>query len=485
MNVNFLNGSDRQHEVVRAALRKLLHLDLDRFGFSINVSFVPNPVSDPHVHHPFAVTTPGFPVDMKFRDDFPHFQVGGSQLDRATQRDYSSERFAIETVIHELGHAILHQLPSVLESEVTDLFHTTPAEMNPTNRRWEDRPEEGIAETFKDAFLPRGQREFSNRTNVTIPIRKYPRFRAIYRESAATGGEAFLEDFDSGSFVNPHDEGFIHIVNLLTDASQPDGWRISWLTGDQFGGASYPPPSLGSGLLRTNAGPYTPGPPFFVPTPPAAGAKIILPSDLFRDGVYEAAMIAPPLGAGACSGSVSVGVPDPNDPEAGAYGIVAGMSRDGNGVVTVSCNAIWSPTKDLWSGGLNVIDFMQSGTVSSAHVSFVFRITINGTFATFYIADRDTDEVLFNVTIDLTVPQPSSNDEFRRVFIESSAQRMILSSGVTSGGAAGDHYSWDYILYQPGGIEGEDVPRGEVTHGDSASGRNPSRHRVMGSKIES
>lgn len=471
MDLTFLNGSDHQHEVVRDALRSLLHLNLDRFNFSVEVSFAPNPVSDPLVHHPFAVTVTGFPTTITIRDDFPHFQVGG-----AMHSEYASLDFARETVIHELGHALLHRLPRALEEEIADLFDTTPDTWNPTGVKWENRPEEGIAETFKDAFLPNSQREFTNRTNVAIPIRKYQDFRHIFRESAATGGEEFREDFDSGSFVNEHDEGFFHVINLLTDATQPDGWRITWLKGDQQGGANYPHPTLGSGLLRTNVSAYIPQPPFFNPNPPAGGANIRIGSAMFRDGVYEAAMIAPPLAAGACSGSVEVAVPDS---VGGASGnaISCGMSRDSSGVVTVSCSGV-ALGFDLWAGGLNIIDRMSEATVAGSHVNFIFRITIDGNFATFYIADRDTSEELFTATVDLTQPQSGSNSGIRQAFIASSQERLITSRGITSGGVNGDHFAWDYILYQPGGIEGEDVPSGE-TNGAQGDGGTRRKLRVV------
>lgn len=192
VEVAFTNGSADQRRVVNDSLGLLLHLDLDRFDFTLTIDFRPNPVSDPNTHHPFAVTE-SFPdhEETHFRDDFPRFREGG---------DYGTERFAQETVIHEVGHAILHQLPAAQEAAIVGMFGTTPAEMNPIDRRWEDRPEEGIVETFKDAFLPQGQREFANRTSQKLPIHDYPQFRRRWRDASVVPGTGETEDVVYPSF---------------------------------------------------------------------------------------------------------------------------------------------------------------------------------------------------------------------------------------------------------------------------------------------
>lgn len=176
MEVNFVNGAGEQHEVFSSVLGSLLHLDLDDFDLTLNVEFVADP--SPGLHNEFAYTeSSGGDADIRIRSDFPAF---------APVQIWGSTRFANEVVAHELGHALLGRLTDNAREQIASMFDTTPDDWN--SGGWEDRPLEGIVETFKDAFLPAALREFFNRTNHKIPIHQYPAFRALWRQELSNAG---------------------------------------------------------------------------------------------------------------------------------------------------------------------------------------------------------------------------------------------------------------------------------------------------------
>lgn len=224
MNVTFINGSAYQQEVVLRALGSLLHLDLDRFTFDAEIEFVANP--DPNIHNEFA-TTEGPPILIQLREDFPHF---------APQALWGDIRFANETVIHELGHALLRVLETSVLASILELFDATIEDYDSDDERaWENRVREGIAETFKDAFLPNSLRLHANRTNVKLPITKYPDFRAIFRSGLAGGGR-FCYLYGSASFrvedewelgrpIHQSDNDDIAFVHFR-DFIDPTGWGV-------------------------------------------------------------------------------------------------------------------------------------------------------------------------------------------------------------------------------------------------------------------
>ena len=225
MDLTFLNGSDQQKEVVRSAVTSLLHLDLSHFDFAVEVSFVPDPLQE--LHNEFATTTDGDPVDMRIREDFPAFAGA----------EWRSTQFALETVAHEIGHAITDKLPLVDQESLATLFGTTVAAWR-VGDDWKDIPYEGIAETFKDAFLPGDMRAYSNRTNHSIPINKYAEFRSIYRNAEADGTnggidipEYNLDLFRQGDISTVEDDMWPNlpwagtVTNPLSLISSGDGLR--------------------------------------------------------------------------------------------------------------------------------------------------------------------------------------------------------------------------------------------------------------------
>lgn len=261
MNITFLNGTTEQHDAVREALGDLLHLDTDTvFSFPWDIDFVPNPVSDPAVHHAFAVTEliPAHPV-THFRDDFPRF----SPVDT-----YGSPASARQAVIHELGHAAEANLATDVQEMVAALFGATQATLYPTDRAWEDRPGEGMAETFKDAFLPQALRATPNSTNVKIPIPKYAELRRLFRSgtSLPAGFAPIFDRFDTNTLANyewtngsffessyvawtPNEIDTLAAISFVTDLIHAntyiDGPRgFKWKTGPAGSGGTISPPEL-------------------------------------------------------------------------------------------------------------------------------------------------------------------------------------------------------------------------------------------------
>lgn len=178
MILDFANGTDAQKDVVRDTYRRLLNFSLDPYSFTNTVSFDPDPSPSSDTEFAWTTTTDPAAVETVIRDDFPHF--GG--------HEWNSREFAMETVAHELGHALMGQLPSSDLIRLRDMFVTDPSDWNDTNAAWEDRGLEGAAETFKDAFLPQRFRAYANRTNRKLPIWRYPEFRRIFRQPDQTGG---------------------------------------------------------------------------------------------------------------------------------------------------------------------------------------------------------------------------------------------------------------------------------------------------------
>lgn len=221
MQITFTNGTPEQHQVVREALGDLLHLDTDAaFPFAWEISFIPNPVADEHVHHPFAVTVlNGSVPTTKFRDDFPRFEPTNT---------WGSPGFARETVIHELGHAAEVNLATDVQEKVAQLFGVAQADLYPTEKAWQDRPGEGMAETFKDAFLPQHLREFANRTNVKLPIPKYPEFRHLFRSGSGGGGgdDVFLRNTPNSDFSLGPPSSYDGVEGLASPliAFYPNAW---------------------------------------------------------------------------------------------------------------------------------------------------------------------------------------------------------------------------------------------------------------------
>lgn len=175
MDINFLGGTQEQQNLYMAALGLLMHFPVDEIDISVDVDFVADP--SPGLHNEFAYSGGESGTGYSnIKNDAPGF----ASLDPSGQR-YGMPFFN-EVVAHELAHIILGNLPLENQEAIAAMFGTTVATWAPDGA-WEDRPLEGICETFKDAFLPNRFRTYFNRTNHKLPIADYPEFRSLWRLS--------------------------------------------------------------------------------------------------------------------------------------------------------------------------------------------------------------------------------------------------------------------------------------------------------------
>jgi hypothetical protein len=196
VNYSFANGTLEQRKLWAAASNLLLNYPAEAIGLDVTVEFVdPSEVGNGHTG--LAVTQ--FTYDsssstQKVRMDAPGY---GSQrkvmeaLAASLGLPYNVTRFYMETAAHELGHSAFAALDPQRRLEICRMFGVNTdsiAVIEPEDADWTERIIEGIAETFKEAFLPARHRIFPNRTQRRIPYTEFPNFRRIFRGSGNVGG---------------------------------------------------------------------------------------------------------------------------------------------------------------------------------------------------------------------------------------------------------------------------------------------------------
>lgn len=185
MELVFLNGNELQQAACRTAAHNLLNLPFGSINLKHTVEFTSDPL--PASHNEFAATT------YSYDNTEPFTKI--ASVAPEWPEPWRGVKFLQETYAHELGHGFFAALPEAARIAIAELFGFSTDSLTtlfPSGVNWEDRPGEGIAETFKDAFLPRRFRRYANRTNHTIPIHKYAEFRSLWRQAAPevlTGGE--------------------------------------------------------------------------------------------------------------------------------------------------------------------------------------------------------------------------------------------------------------------------------------------------------
>lgn len=251
MEIDYTGGTAYQREVTTAAASSLINFPLSAMHMGIwDISFVADP-DEGKSHNEFAITTvatkeQGY-AETRIRSDAPDFEKSG--------RDWSGILFYYESVAHELGHGLFWNLPSSRRLAVCRMFGVDtddPAVIYPTELAWEDRIGEGIAETFKDAFMPPSLRRYYNRTNHKIPIAAYPRFRSLFRFEGATGfnylygSSSFrvdLSDYDLTELPyhrsDHDDEAFVFYEEIK---GYEQGWGVDM---SQFKESTHHPFSIG------------------------------------------------------------------------------------------------------------------------------------------------------------------------------------------------------------------------------------------------
>jgi len=215
----FLNGTDEQKRLWAEAIDHFLTLPKDALPLSLEIQFV-DPSELPSGHTDLAATTYSYGSSNSstvVRNDAPGFGNQRQTLEALAQSmglEFSVEKFYMETAAHELGHALYAALSEEKRVQIAEMFGATsdsPEELQPEGTDWRDHISEGIAETFKEAFLPRRYRVFPNRTNKRIPYHQFPEFRSLWRQAVpaieAPGGYDLnifeIDGFSSGKWVDP------------------------------------------------------------------------------------------------------------------------------------------------------------------------------------------------------------------------------------------------------------------------------------------
>lgn len=189
MKYVFANGTDEQKQLWLSAVHRLLHFPFDDIPLTVNVSFVdPSEIAGQQTDLARTTWTYGSAIsDTQVRNDAPGFgpaDAGLEALAASMGLTYSATKHFHETAVHELGHSLYAALPEEARVAIAQMFGAESddtAELQPEDVPWEERRIEGIAETFKEAFLPRRFRVFPNRSKVSIPYSRFPEFRAHFR----------------------------------------------------------------------------------------------------------------------------------------------------------------------------------------------------------------------------------------------------------------------------------------------------------------
>lgn len=181
MDLTFINATVLQEQACRTVAHNLLNLPFESIALELTVEFIPDP--DPAKHNEFAITEYTYDSTTaitKIAERAPNWP-----------EPWTGVKFLQETFAHELGHALYAALPKARRVAIAQMFGADSddeLELQPPGSDWEDRYIEGIAETFKDAFLPRLYRRYANRTHHAIDYKDFPAFRSLWRQAAQEVG---------------------------------------------------------------------------------------------------------------------------------------------------------------------------------------------------------------------------------------------------------------------------------------------------------
>lgn len=214
MNLEFLNGNSLQKSACQTAAHNLLNLPFSAIPFTHQVEFTPDPL--PSTHNEFAATT------WTYGSTEALTKI--ASIAPAWPKPWDGVKFLQETYAHELGHALYSALSKERRIRIAKMFGAKSDdidELNPEGSAWEDRISEGIAETFKDAFLPLRYRRYSNRTNHHISIQLYPEFRSIFRDGMVNIGHEFIgpDGVDANRQGGPDDEGIFTAEEMYLEGA--------------------------------------------------------------------------------------------------------------------------------------------------------------------------------------------------------------------------------------------------------------------------
>ncbi len=223
MNFAFLNGSARQKQLWTEAAHHFLHLPFDLIPLTVEVSFEDPDKVGGLGHTEFALTTWTYGENSSttvIRNDAPGFGELRKSMEAEAASlglSFSTEQFYMETSAHELGHSLFASLEEGQRVAIAQMFGASsddPDELAPKGSDWRDRIIEAIAETFKEAFLPRRFRVFPNRTRLKLPYNRFPEFRSHFRRMHEAGGTEEVGEEGSGWFRTPRVDSYAYGVEV-------------------------------------------------------------------------------------------------------------------------------------------------------------------------------------------------------------------------------------------------------------------------------
>lgn len=199
MRLSFTNGDTEQQSGWQRAVEQLLNVSPSKLPVAVTVSFVDRINISGHGIDLAATTwSYGSATSItKVRNDAPDFASARDSLlaeAAGLGLPFNPAKFYTETAVHELGHSVFAALPHASRVAIAALFGAQTDSLSvlaPSGAEWADKIIEGIAETFKEAFLARANRAFPNRTNRRIPYRDFPRFRELIRQGLERSGLTF------------------------------------------------------------------------------------------------------------------------------------------------------------------------------------------------------------------------------------------------------------------------------------------------------
>ena len=261
MEVVFSNGTPEQKKLWLETFDMLMNLPREAIPCTIQASFVDPGELVNGGHTDLAVTTWSYGATdstTQIRNDAPDFGAQEETLRAdaaALGLPYNPTPFYHETAAHELGHSLFAALPKAARVALAQMFGADDAstdQLFPAGAAWRDKPGEGIAETFKEAFLPRRFRVFGNRTRKTISYDKFAEFRARWRNAVPeAGGESAFGPIDL----------FNNVFGENLEIGWPRGWKPNGMNLDPSTGKNFT-----KGIFRSHfGGKYALNNPFFFP----------------------------------------------------------------------------------------------------------------------------------------------------------------------------------------------------------------------------
>jgi hypothetical protein len=214
-HVEVTNGTERQFALINYAMG-VCTFPWERLAADIKITFVPDPAPALDFEAAYCVTTPWtmpIPNPSATEQELPDTPLEWNKanypsdimpeaviriyagLSDVKDPQYVSDQFFVEVVVHELAHVISGMMTGTQHARLSGTFGMTAAEYNPpatTRESWKDRGQEVFAETFKDLYLRRDEREYDNRTNHRVLKERLTEFYDILDEIVAYQPATFI-----------------------------------------------------------------------------------------------------------------------------------------------------------------------------------------------------------------------------------------------------------------------------------------------------